>query len=98
PWDLDRVPGGSSGGSGAAVAADLCIGALGSDAGGSVRVPASLNGVTGFRPTLGSISSRGSYPICFSLETIGPIARSARDAAAIYAVINGFDSADPYSE
>ena len=98
PWALDRIPGGSSGGSGAAVAADLCVGALGSDAGGSVRVPAALNGVTGFRPTLGSVSSRGSYPICFSLETIGPIARSARDAAAMYSVINGFDPADPYSE
>jgi aspartyl-tRNA(Asn)/glutamyl-tRNA(Gln) amidotransferase subunit A len=97
PWDLDRIPGGSSGGSGAAVAADLCVAALGSDAGGSVRVPAALNGVTGFRPTLGSVSSRGSHPICFSLETIGPIARSARDAALMYEVINGLDAADPYS-
>lgn len=97
PWDPARIPGGSSGGSGAAVAADLCVAALGSDAGGSVRVPAALNGVTGFRPTLGSVSSCGSHPICFSLETVGPIARSARDAALIYAVINGFDEADPYS-
>jgi aspartyl-tRNA(Asn)/glutamyl-tRNA(Gln) amidotransferase subunit A len=75
----------------------LCIGALGSDAGGSVRVPAALTGVTGFRPTLGSVSSRGSHAICFSLETIGPIARSARDVALMYAVINGFDPADPHS-
>jgi aspartyl-tRNA(Asn)/glutamyl-tRNA(Gln) amidotransferase subunit A len=97
PWDLDRIPGGSSGGSATAVAADLCIGALGSDAGGSVRVPAALTGVTGFRPTLGSVSSRGSHPICFSIETIGPIARSARDAAVLFSVISGYDRDDPHS-
>jgi len=97
PWDLSRSPGGSSGGSAAAVASDLCVGSLGSDAGGSVRVPASLTGVTGFRPTLGAVSSRGSHPICFSLETIGPIARSVRDVAALFAVVSGYDPVDPHS-
>lgn len=97
PWDLDRIPGGSSGGSAVALAADLCIGALGSDTGGSIRIPAALNGVVGLRPTFGLVSNRGAFPISCSLDTVGPMARSAVDVAAILGVIAGYDAADPWS-
>jgi aspartyl-tRNA(Asn)/glutamyl-tRNA(Gln) amidotransferase subunit A len=97
PWDLERVPGGSSGGSGAAVGADLCLGALGTDTGGSVRIPAALNGVTGMRHTYGSVSNRGVLPICASLDTVGPLARSAVDMARLSAVMAGYDWRDPYA-
>jgi aspartyl-tRNA(Asn)/glutamyl-tRNA(Gln) amidotransferase subunit A len=95
PWDLDRIPGGSSGGSGAALAADLCIGALGSDTGGSIRIPAHLNGVSGLRPTFGTVSNRGVFPISWSFDTVGPMARSMRDVASLFAVMRGFDVRDP---
>ena len=97
PWDPTRSPGGSSGGSGAATAADLCLGALGTDTGGSVRVPGALNGVSGLRPTYGAISNRGVLPICPSLDTVGPLARSAADLAAMAAVLYGYDRRDPYA-
>ena len=97
PWDTSRIPGGSSGGSGAALGADACLLALGTDTGGSVRIPAALNGVTGLRPTHGSVSSRGSLPVSASLDTIGPMARSARDVAALHAVISAFDPADAWA-
>jgi aspartyl-tRNA(Asn)/glutamyl-tRNA(Gln) amidotransferase subunit A len=97
PWDLTRVPGGSSGGSGAALGADLCFAALGTDTGGSVRIPAALNGVTALRPTYGSVSNRGVLPISPSLDTVGAMARSAIDVAALARVIAGFDLRDPYS-
>jgi aspartyl-tRNA(Asn)/glutamyl-tRNA(Gln) amidotransferase subunit A len=94
PWDLDRIPGGSSGGSGAAVASDLCIAALGSDTGGSIRIPASLTGVTGLRPTLGAVSSRGAFPIARSFDTVGPLARSAADVMALVLQMAGYDPDD----
>jgi len=87
PWDPARYPGGSSGGSAAALAADLCVAALGSDAGGSIRIPASLCGVSGLRPTQGSVSALGSHVISPSTETIGPMARSVRDIARLFDVI-----------
>jgi aspartyl-tRNA(Asn)/glutamyl-tRNA(Gln) amidotransferase subunit A len=95
PWDLERIPGGSSGGSGAALAADLCIGALGSDTGGSVRIPAALNGITGLRPTFGAVSNRGVFPISWSFDTVGPMARAVPDVARLYAVLAGYDPEDP---
>jgi aspartyl-tRNA(Asn)/glutamyl-tRNA(Gln) amidotransferase subunit A len=95
PWALDRIPGGSSGGSGAAVAADLCVGAVGTDTGGSVRIPAALNGVTGLRPTFGAISNRGVHHIGWSFDTVGPLARSARDVAELWTVLAGYDPGDP---
>jgi aspartyl-tRNA(Asn)/glutamyl-tRNA(Gln) amidotransferase subunit A len=98
PWDLTRIPGGSSGGSGAALAADLCAGALGTDTGGSVRGPAALNGVSALRPTYGRISGRGVFPITWSLDTVGPMARSVADIAAMLEVLAGFDEEDLASE
>lgn len=97
PWDLGRIVGGSSGGSGAAAAAGLCAVALGTDTGGSIRLPGHVNGVVGSRPTFGSVRVRGAHPIGPSFDTVGPLARHARDAAAVQAVITGHDPADPWS-
>jgi aspartyl-tRNA(Asn)/glutamyl-tRNA(Gln) amidotransferase subunit A len=97
PWDLDRIPGGSSGGSGAAVGAGLCAAAIGTDTGGSVRIPAALNGVTGLRPTTGRVSTRGVFPITWTFDVPGPLARSVEDAALLLAVIAGYDPEDPGS-
>ncbi len=97
PAAPDRIPGGSSGGSGAAVAADLCIAAIGTDTGGSIRLPASLCGVSGFRPTYGAVSNRGVQPVSWSLDTVGPLARAVTDVRAVLRVIVGFDRGDPYS-
>jgi aspartyl-tRNA(Asn)/glutamyl-tRNA(Gln) amidotransferase subunit A len=97
PWNLDRIPGGSSGGSAAAVAAGMCIGSLGSDTGGSVRLPASINGISGLRPTHGRVSNHASTPVSPSFDTIGPMARSVADVARIFAVIAGHDNRDPLS-
>lgn len=83
PWDTGRICGGSSGGSGAAVAADLVPGALGTDTGGSIRIPACFCGVTGLRPTTRRISNRGVVPVAWSFDTVGPIARSAEDCALL---------------
>jgi aspartyl-tRNA(Asn)/glutamyl-tRNA(Gln) amidotransferase subunit A len=97
PWNTDRIPGGSSGGSGASVAAGMCIGSLGSDTGGSVRLPASINGISGLRPTHGWVPNHASTPVSPSFDTIGPMARSVADVARIFAVIAGFDYRDPLS-
>ena len=96
-WDAARIPGGSSGGSGAALGADLCLAALGTDTGGSVRIPAALNGVTALRPTYGSVSNRGVLPITPSLDTVGAMARSAFDTATVARAIAGYDRHDPYA-
>jgi aspartyl-tRNA(Asn)/glutamyl-tRNA(Gln) amidotransferase subunit A len=97
PAAPDRIPGGSSGGSGAAVAADLCLAAIGTDTGGSVRLPASLCGVSGIRPTYGAVSNRGVQPVSVSLDTVGALARAAADVRSVLAVVAGFDPADPTS-
>jgi len=97
PWDLARIPGGSSGGSAAALAAELCAAALGTDTGGSVRIPGALNGVAALRPTQGAISNRGVFPITWSFDTVGPMARSVADVAALAEVLAGFDRGDPGS-
>ncbi len=97
PWNLDHIPGGSSGGSGAAIAAGMAVGALGTDTGGSVRLPASMNGVTGLRPTHGRISIRGITPVSVAHDTVGPMARSAADVARLFAALVGYDSLDPVS-
>ena len=97
PWDTARTPGGSSGGSGAASGASLCAVSLGTDTGGSVRIPASLNGVCGIRPTLGRIPNTGVFHVSWSFDTVGPLARSLADMAAVFDVIAGYDAADPVS-
>jgi aspartyl-tRNA(Asn)/glutamyl-tRNA(Gln) amidotransferase subunit A len=97
PWDYERIPGGSSGGAAAAVAADLALVTVGSDTGGSIRIPASLCGVVGLRPTFGRVSNRGSLPVAWSFDTLGPLARQAEDVAAVLAVIAGYDATDPAS-
>jgi aspartyl-tRNA(Asn)/glutamyl-tRNA(Gln) amidotransferase subunit A len=89
PWSLDRICGGSSGGSGAAMAADLAAGTLGTDSAGSVRIPASFCGVTGVRPSTGLVSNRGVVPVSWSIDTVGPIARTAEDCALLLDVIAG---------
>ncbi len=95
PWDLERDAGGSSSGSGAAIAASLCAIALGEDTGGSIRGPSSLNGVTGIRPTWGLVSRFGIVPFSWSLDTGGPMCRTAEDAGMVLGVIAGFDPKDP---
>lgn len=97
PWDLSRVPGGSSGGAAAAVAAGSAVCALGSDTGGSIRQPASHCGVTGFKPTYGTVSRYGLIAYASSLEQIGPIARDVADCAALMDVIRGCDRYDSTS-
>jgi aspartyl-tRNA(Asn)/glutamyl-tRNA(Gln) amidotransferase subunit A len=97
PWDTDTSPGGSSGGSGVVAAAGLAAGAIGTDTGGSVRVPAALCGVTGLKVTHGRIPLTGVFPLAASLDTVGPLGRSTDDVAALYEVLAGHDPEDPWS-
>jgi aspartyl-tRNA(Asn)/glutamyl-tRNA(Gln) amidotransferase subunit A len=95
PWALDRITGGSSSGSGSAVAARLTFAALGSDTGGSIRLPAHFCGVTGLKTTVGRISRAGAMPLSQSLDTVGPLARSAEDCALLLGLMAGADPEDP---
>ena len=97
PWELKHIAGGSSGGSAAAVAAGLCYGALGSDTAGSVRLPASHCGIAGLKPTYGLVSIRGVIPLSWSLDHVGPMARTAADTAALLQVIAGYDEQETTS-
>ncbi len=97
PWNPDHIPGGTSGGSGASVAAGMCQGSLGTDTGGSVRIPAAMTGVAGLRPTHGRISIRGVTPASMSNDTIGPMAREVADVARLFAALSGYDADDPVS-
>lgn len=98
PWDLNRSSGGSSGGSAAAVASGLCLGALGTDSGGSIRIPASLSGVVGLKPTYGRVSLRGVIPLSWSSDHAGPLGRTVQDTALLYQAIAGHDPDDPASQ
>jgi aspartyl-tRNA(Asn)/glutamyl-tRNA(Gln) amidotransferase subunit A len=95
PWALDHITGGSSSGPGAAVAARLTFAALGSDTGGSIRLPSHFCGVTGLKPTVGRVSRAGTMPLSQSLDTIGPLARTVEDCALLMSIIAGADPADP---
>ena len=94
PWDYQRIPGGSSGGSGAAIAARLAAGTIGTDTGGSIRIPASFCGCVGFKPTYGVVSRAGIAPLSWFLDHAGPITATVRDAALILDVIGGYDPDD----
>jgi aspartyl-tRNA(Asn)/glutamyl-tRNA(Gln) amidotransferase subunit A len=97
PWNPNRIPGGSSGGSAAALAAGSAIAATGSDTGGSIRIPASFCGVVGFKPTYGRVSRAGIFPESWSLDHAGPIARCVEDAALLLRIMAGWDEFDPTS-
>jgi aspartyl-tRNA(Asn)/glutamyl-tRNA(Gln) amidotransferase subunit A len=95
PWDLERVPGGSSGGSGAGVASGLCAAALGTDTGGSIRIPAAACGVVGLKPTYARVSRHGVVPLSWSLDHVGPLTRTVEDAALLLTALAGADARDP---
>jgi aspartyl-tRNA(Asn)/glutamyl-tRNA(Gln) amidotransferase subunit A len=97
PWDLDRIPGGSSGGSGAAIAARLAAATLGTDTGGSIRVPAAFCGCVGLKPTYGRVSKAGIVPLSYLFDHAGPIVQTVRDAAIMMEAIEGYDPADASS-
>src|SRR6266496_2326786 len=97
PWDLERSPGGSSSGTGAAIAAGLILGGLGTDTGGSIRGPASYCGISGLKQTFGRVSKYGCVPLGYSLDHIGPMARTARDCAIMLQVMAGHDPLDATS-
>ena len=98
PWNPDYLPGGSSSGAGAAVAAGFVPGAIGTDTGGSIRGPAAVCGIAGLKPTYGRVSRRGVFPNTFTMDHCGPLTRSAEDVALFLQVIAGFDAEDPGSE
>ncbi len=97
PWNVDNVPGGSSGGSGAAVAGDMTIASLGTDTGGSIRIPAALCGIVGLKPTYGRVSKHGCFPLCWTLDHIGPMTKTVEDAAILLEYIAGYDINDSTS-
>jgi aspartyl-tRNA(Asn)/glutamyl-tRNA(Gln) amidotransferase subunit A len=97
PWDTTRIPGGSSSGSAIAVATGMALGALGTDTGGSIRIPASLCGIVGFKPTFGRVSLRGVFPLSWNLDHVGPFAKTVRDIALMLQVIAVHDPLDPTS-
>ena len=98
PWDPARTPGGSSGGSAVALATGMCYAALGTDTGGSIRIPACFCGVAGLKPTRGRVSLRNVYPLGYTLDHVGPMARTVVDVGLVYQIIAGFDPQDDFSE
>ena len=96
-WDTQRIPGGSSGGSGCAIAASMCLAATGTDTGGSIRVPSAMNGVVGLKPTFGRVSKYGVIVLAWSIDHAGPITKTVEDAALMMNIIAGYDPKDPSS-
>jgi aspartyl-tRNA(Asn)/glutamyl-tRNA(Gln) amidotransferase subunit A len=94
PWDLTRIPGGSSGGSGVATATGMAFGAVGTDTAGSIRLPAAMCGTVGFKPTYGLVSREGCLPFSWSLDHVGPMTRTVKDAAIMLEVMKGYDPKD----
>lgn len=97
PWDLDKTPGGSSGGSGAAIAADATIASIGTDTAGSIRIPAASCGIVGLKPTFGRVSAHGVYPLSWTQDHVGPMTKTVKDAAGLLEIIAGHDEKDPGS-
>lgn len=97
PWDTDKIPGGSSGGSGAAVAVGSSVASLGTDTAGSIRIPSSICGIVGLKPTHGRVSKYGCYPLAWTLDHIGPMTKTIKDAAGMMNIISGYDQKDPTS-
>ena len=97
PWNPKRFPAGSSGGSGVAVAARTCLGAIGTDTGGSIRLPSSVNGIVGIRPTFARVSNHNVVPLAWTMDTVSPMTRTVEDCAVMFGIIAGYDRLDPYS-
>src|SRR5699024_10792812 len=97
PWKLEKIPGGSSGGSGAAVAAGSSVASLGTDTAGSIRIPSSACGIVGLKQTHGLVSKYGVYPLAWSLDHVGPMTKTVKDAAGLLQIIAGYDANDPTS-
>src|SRR5690242_4882548 len=97
PWNPERFPAGSSGGSGVAVAARTCLGALGTDTGGSIRLPSSVNGIVGIRPTIGRVSNHNVVPLAWTMDTVSPMTRTVEDCVLMFDVIVGHDPLDDHS-
>ena len=97
PWNPERFPAGSSGGSGAAVGARTCLGALGTDTGGSIRLPSSVNGIVGIRPTIGRVSNYNVVPLAWTMDTVSPMTRTVEDCMLMFEVIAGYDPLDDHS-
>src|SRR5690625_5255477 len=91
PWNLEKISGGSSGGSGAALTSDMTMASLGTDTGGSVRIPAALCGIVGLKQTYGRVSNYGSFPLAWTLDHIGPMTKSVKDAAGLLEILSGYD-------
>jgi len=97
PWNTEKIPGGSSGGSGAAVATGSSVATLGTDTAGSIRIPSSANGIVGLKQTFGRVSKYGVYPLAWTLDHVGPMTRTVKDAAGLLEIIAGYDANDPTS-
>src|SRR5690625_5087019 len=97
PYNLDKMSGGSSSGSAVAVAANMVLASIGTDTGGSIRIPASVCGVVGMKPTFGQVSKEGSFPLAYTLDHLGPITNNIKDNALLLNIIAGYDPEDPYS-
>jgi aspartyl-tRNA(Asn)/glutamyl-tRNA(Gln) amidotransferase subunit A len=97
PWNPERFPAGSSGGSGAAVAARTCLGALGTDTGGSIRLPSAVNGIVGIRPTIGRVSNHNVVPLAWTMDTVSPMTRTVEDCVLMFEAIAGYDPLDDHS-